>query len=278
MLRRRSRIRLAKSSHPFLVLATAVAAACSHDAVGPGNSAATGADLQMLGSASTASPNAAAQFTYTFVVKNNGPESAVAVTFSDVLPLGTGFNSATVDGAITPCSISNMTVSCTVGTLARNGQATVVVDLNAPVTAGSFSNTATVTSSIPDPQAGNNTATVAVQVTAALAPCSPVSGETTLIGLVMWKGTNSLGLFENFGFSVGGTTYTVLTNFYDGSLPLSKVVNLDCKQSPVQFVQVGNFVNVTGKVGNEILPGTTAPTPVIRPSLVQVLTHKDRGA
>jgi hypothetical protein len=93
----------------------------------------------------------------------------------------------------------------------------------------------------------------------------------------MSKGTNTSGLFENFGFSAGGVTYTVVTNFYDGTRPLSAVVNLDCKQSSVQLVQVANFVNVTGTVGNEILPGSSVPTPVIHTSVVQVFTHKDRA-
>jgi hypothetical protein len=66
-------------------------------------------------------------------------------------------------------------------------------------------------------------------------------------------------------------TYTVLTNFYDGMSPLTTVINLDCRQSPVQFVQVGNFVNVTGTIANEILPGAAQPTPVIHASFVQVL-------
>ena len=145
-----------------------------------------------------------------------------------------------------------------------------------PQQPGTVTNTATVSSTSPDPQASNNSVTVPVLVTGAPASCSPASGETTLVGLVMWKSTNSFNLFENFGFAVGATTYTVLTNFYDGSRPLTRVVNLDCQQSPVQFIQVGGFVNVSGKVGSEILPGATSPTPVIHASQVQVPTHKDR--
>ena len=87
--------------------------------------------------------------------------------------------------------------------------------------------------------------------------------------------TNSLGMFENFQFAVNGVNYTVLTNFYDGSSPLTHVINLDCQTSPVQFIGVSTFVNVTGVITNEILPGDTQPTPVIHASFVQVLTHKD---
>src|SRR5689334_8623568 len=44
--------------------------------VTPAGGTATGADLQMSGSASTGSPDAGAQLTYTFQVKNTGPDSA----------------------------------------------------------------------------------------------------------------------------------------------------------------------------------------------------------
>jgi len=259
----------------ILVIVATIGTACSSGSVAPGNSA-TGADIQILGAASTASPSAAAEFSYTFQVKNVGPEDASAVTFTDVLPPGTGYNFATVNGSAAACNMASMSVSCVVDRLATGAQATIVVDLNAPVTAGSVSSTATVTSAMPDPQTANNSVTVAVRVDNALASCASPAGERTQVGLVMSKSTNAAGLFENFAFSVGSVTYTVLTNFYDGSRPLSKVVNLDCKQSPVQFVQVANFVNLTGTVGVETLPGTSSPTSVIHASLVQVLTHKDR--
>lgn len=260
----------------IVLVVAMIGTACSSESVAPASSATGGADIQVLGAASTASPSAAAEFSYTFQVKNVGPEDASAVTFTDVLPAGTGYNFATLNGSAAACSMASMSVSCVVGALAKGTQATIVVDLNAPVSAGSFSNTATATSAISDPQTGNNSVTVAVRVDNPLASCASPAGERTQVGLVMSKSTNTAGLFENFAFSVGSVTYTVLTNFYDGSRPLSKVVNLDCKQSPVQFVQVANYVNVTGVVGSETLPGASGPTPVIHASLVQVLTHKDR--
>lgn len=263
----------------------ALTSACGGNPVGPtGDSPASpsntpsAADIQISELVSSVSPNAGAEFFYTFAVMNLGPGPAANVILSDALPVGVGYNFATVNGDATQCSIQNMTVSCGVGTLAKGAQATVVVDVNAPVAAGALSNGASVISSVADPQTINNSATATIQVNPAVAACSTPSGETTFSGLVMWKGTNSFGLFEDFGFSAGGVNYTVLTNFYDGGSPLTTVINLDCKQSPVQFTQVGNFVNVTGTVGSEILPGSKTPTPVIHASIVQVLTHKDRGA
>lgn len=53
----------------------------------------------ITGSASTGSPDPGALFSYTFQVKNSGPDTASAVSFRDPLPLGTGYVSATANGA-----------------------------------------------------------------------------------------------------------------------------------------------------------------------------------
>jgi uncharacterized repeat protein (TIGR01451 family) len=258
-------------------LVIAVAAGCSgYNSTGPNYPPAAKADLIVTDSVNTASPAAGAEFFFIFHVRNHGPDAATSVTLTDALPVGMGFNFGTVNGLLAGCTLSNAIVSCDVGTLASGADARIVVSVNAPVTAGNFSSVVTVASSVSDPLASNNSVTIPVQVAAALASCALPAGQTTLDGLVMWKGTNSFGLFENFGFSAAGVTYTVLTNFYDGSAPLTTVINLDCKQSPVQFTQVGNFVNVTGTVGTEVLPGSSQATPVIHASVVQVLTHKDR--
>ena len=125
-----------------------------------------GADLQVSGSASTGSPNAGAAFSYTFQVKNSGPDSATSATFSDTLPAGVGYNVATVNGSAASCSNVDVTVSCDLGALASGGQATVIINAYAPATVGTYSNTGTATSGVPDPNTANNSVTVTVQVKA----------------------------------------------------------------------------------------------------------------
>jgi uncharacterized repeat protein (TIGR01451 family) len=258
-------------------LALVVAADCSgYNSTGPNYPPAAKADLIVSDSVTTATPAAGMEFFFIFHVRNLGPDVATSVTLTDALPAGMGFNFGAVNGLLAACGVQNAIVSCDIGTLASGADARIIVSVNAPVTAGSFSSVVTAGSAVSDPLASNNSVTIPVQVAVALASCTLPAGQTTLDGLVMWKGTNSSGLFENFGFSAAGVTYTVLTNFYDGSAPLTTVINLDCKQSPVQFTQVGNFVNVTGTVGSAILPGSAQTTPVIYASVVQVLTHKDR--
>ena len=147
--------------------------------------------------------------------------------------------------------------------------------MKAPFTSATFSNTGSATSTVSDPSPSNNSATVSVSVKAVVCPLP--AGQTTLAGMVQWKMTDSLGLFENFQFmTADGTSYTVLTNFYDGTAPLTNVINLSCQQTPVQLIQVGGTVSVTGVVGSAVLGISTAATPVIYASVVQVPFFKDK--
>jgi hypothetical protein len=98
-------------------------------------------------------------------------------------------------------------------------------------------------------------------------------------GMVMEKFTNSSGLFEDLVLSVGATSYYVKTNFYDGTQPLTSILNLLCKPVSTVFVQGGEFVDVTGTdTGTTItLPGTSTPVPVLRASVIQVPFYFDKA-
>ena len=96
--------------------------------------------------------------TYTLSVVNNGPSSAQAVTVSDPLPAEFAFGS--VSTTIGTCTQSSGTVTCDLGTMAAGAKATVtIVGTAHPGTpAVSFTNTATVSSTTPDPDPANNSA------------------------------------------------------------------------------------------------------------------------
>jgi len=131
----------------------------------------SGSDLQVSGSASTGSPAPGAAITYTFQVKNSGPDTATSVVFIDPLPAGAVYNYATANGSTLPCAaIGNpsggASASCNLGDIAKGGQATVVVGVNAPQTVGTYSNTGSVTSSSLDPLSTNNSGVVTIQVKA----------------------------------------------------------------------------------------------------------------
>lgn len=133
------------------------------------------ADVQVTGSANTGSPFVDSLFTYTFQIKNNGPDSAFDATIVDTLPPSVVFASiGPVNVSGTPACTQALTATSTVatcdfGTLRKGATATMQVSAYAPDTAGPFSNTAHATSTVPDPALTNNAVTINSQAQAAKA-------------------------------------------------------------------------------------------------------------
>jgi uncharacterized repeat protein (TIGR01451 family) len=110
---------------------------------------------------------------YAITVANNGPDAAASVALSDLLPVGTTFVSlASPPGwsCLTPAVNANGTVSCSTDSFPLvSVEFTLVVKVDPSVTAGTvLANTATVSSSSPDLNPGNNSATSATTVNATL--------------------------------------------------------------------------------------------------------------
>ena len=107
-----------------------------------------------------------ATLTYTIDVTNGGPDDASAVKVVDTLPAGVTFVSAT--GTNWVCNNSSGTVTCnrTGGNLAPGAAPPITITVTAPSTAGTITNSATV-SSPNDDTPSNNTATETTTVKAA---------------------------------------------------------------------------------------------------------------
>lgn len=115
-----------------------------------------GPDLAMAKTVSNATPNVGSNVTFTLTVTNNGPSSAANVQVSDPLPAGYAFVSATPSvGAYNP----GTGLWSGIGTLANGGVATMTITATVNAS-GPYVNTATVTTTSPDPIPGNNTASV----------------------------------------------------------------------------------------------------------------------
>jgi hypothetical protein len=92
------------------------------------------------------------------------------------LPAGVGFNYAEVTGitgTAGACTEDAMVVTCRLPNFDKSTGYTlsVIVNVNAPPTVGTFSNTGIITSTTPDPQPANNRVTVTAQVKTPLAAC-----------------------------------------------------------------------------------------------------------
>jgi len=140
----------------------------------PGNNSANattlvqnGADLAINKTVAPTGPNGAgSNVTYTIVVTNNGPSPANSVTFTDVVPAGTGRVSQSNPAGWTCNTIpagSNGTITCTKSSMANGETATltVVASINCNVPNNAvISNTATVGATSPvDTNTANNTST-----------------------------------------------------------------------------------------------------------------------
>lgn len=125
----------------------------------------TTANLSITKTASPATAVAGENLTYTLAVSNAGPGTAPNVRVTDVLPAGLSFVSATDPG----CSYDSTTrtLTCTAATLAPGVSTSFsVVTTVGPAQIADLSNTATVSSAIPDPVAAGDRATLVTPVVA----------------------------------------------------------------------------------------------------------------
>jgi uncharacterized repeat protein (TIGR01451 family) len=115
---------------------------------------------------STVEINDPIQFTIT--VTNLGPSAGGGATVTDLLPAGLVVNSATGTGWL--CTPSPGVITCTTASLPLGAAPPIVIDANAPSTAGNYVNGAGVASADPDPVAANDSDTVGFHVGVSVPP------------------------------------------------------------------------------------------------------------
>ena len=121
------------------------------------------ADVGVVKTAAPGPYGTGSNLTYTIAVSNAGPTAAANVIVTDVIPAGTTFVSATpTQGS---CS-GTTTVTCTLGTLANLGSASIALTVTLPAAPGPVANTAVVSTTSPDGNAGNNSSTSNITVVA----------------------------------------------------------------------------------------------------------------
>jgi uncharacterized repeat protein (TIGR01451 family) len=155
------------------LIVTGVISSTATASSGPSGPTLPTADLSVTKTGPT-SAGAGGLITYTITVENFGPVDAPSTTFTDVVPSGTTFSSVTQQGGptfncATPSAGGTGSVVCSTADLAPFQPATflLAVQVNPAAADGStVTNTATVSSSVTDPNPGNNSATATTTISA----------------------------------------------------------------------------------------------------------------
>ncbi len=147
--------------------------------------AAPSADVSIVKSLTPAVPVPGQQVRFTLAIRNTGPSTANGVTVAD--QLNTALLSAAATTTAGTCSVNGgNALACSLGSISPDGTVTVTVTATlSPSFVGTLSNTATVSSTTPDPTTGNNTSTVTgdgapsadVAITKSMTPTTPVPGQ-----------------------------------------------------------------------------------------------------
>lgn len=203
---------------------------------------------------------ASSPLAYTLTVGNQGSQQASNITVVDHLPTGMVFVNASGNSGFT-CTQQNATVTCSGGTLAAGGSATITINVTTPSTGGSLKNTAAVDpfNTIAESNENNNTAEATTVVNAA----PPPGGALTIAATdspdpVQTAGTltYTLTIQNNFGWPLSGVTVTegingidpatVTTNPSAGSCTVGTII-VNCT---IPSLAAGQVVTITiaGKV------------------------------
>jgi uncharacterized repeat protein (TIGR01451 family) len=229
-----------------------------------------------------------ANLAYALTVVNNGSATATGVTVTDALPAGTTLGAATSPQG--SCSQSNSSVTCTLGILTSGAKATVTIVV-IPTTAGTLTNTATVSAAEPEANTANNTATAVTTVLRTFRLTVSVQGNGTVTSHP--AGINCPGdCVEDYG---SGVSVPLTTTPASGWRFASWSGNADCTDGSVTmdadktctatFVQAALMASLSASpaslgVGETITVGMTVTNTTAQavPVIPSPLTMRGTGA
>ncbi|HOK37747.1 MAG TPA: HYR domain-containing protein [Bacteroidales bacterium] len=239
----------------------------------------TSADLQISKIALTSPVTIGGQITYQISVTNYGPSNANNVTITDVIdPTIISTAEYSIDGGIN--WLSPWTGSLNIGTLAYNSTFVLlirgtVIDASPNPNVDPIPNTASVTSSDPDPNPGNNEETIftPLNVEADVSiiktgPATIVAGTQIQYSIVVTNNSNTFDalnvnvhdnisplIIDNPEFSIdGGLTWNPWTGVY-------VIGDMNPLESVTILVRGNVLSNVTGNIVNTAYIETDTPDP-----------------
>jgi uncharacterized repeat protein (TIGR01451 family) len=168
-------------------------------------------------------------FAYSFNVTNHSPDTATDVSFTDTLPRGVHFVSASTSFGAT-LTESGGTVAGNLGPL-FSGQSVDVTVTTVLTDPGEIRNTATVSGSVPDLDPSDNTVTLVTQVSA-----TPTIGRATDLSVTMIDTPDPAEVGRPL-------TYTILVS-NDGPQPTRQVTLTDTLPADVRFVSASGRSNL----------------------------------
>ncbi|HEV7239113.1 MAG TPA: ExeM/NucH family extracellular endonuclease [Thermoanaerobaculia bacterium] len=232
---------------------------------------ATSADLLLSKTDSPDPVTAGNNLTYQITLTNSGPSNAASASFSDVLPAGTTFVSLSTTGpwsCTTPAVGANGTVSCTNPSFGVTVDFfTIVVNVDANVAAGTvLSNTATLASTTPDPNTGNesDTETTTVATSADLlisktdSPDPVTAGNNLTYQITLTNNGPSNAASASFSDALpAGTTFVSLSTTGPWSCTTPAVgANGTVSCTNPSFGVTVDFFTIVVNVDDSVLAGT----------------------
>jgi large repetitive protein len=162
------------------------------------------ADLSVTKTASSSEVVVGDMFTYTVIVENLGPYEASETVLTDTLPLEVSLISVMPDEI---CS-GAPSVVCDLGELSHNDTVTITLTVEAISAASEVTNIATVSSTSPDPEVENNTASAEVTISPRYADLSVTKSASSANVYVGDEFTYTM-IVENLGpYEAYGTVLT----------------------------------------------------------------------
>lgn len=209
------------------------------------------ADLSLSISDTPDPVNAGDTVSYIIRATNAGLSAATSVMLENRLPAGTTYLTTTVSGWA--CAHSNGVVNCTIANLPVGNAPDIIIKVQAPATAGTLTNDATISAVTTDQNTGNNQASQSTQVSAiadlslsTIGDTDPVTPDAILNYSVQVTNngpshSDGITLMHQLPPEVAFDAYTGTgwtCNHNNGSLTCHKASSLGIESAPVLNISV----------------------------------------